>query len=47
METIDNTDKLPDLNGDDLNRNKNKISYFIGMVTQSIKDFSTQMITIK
>jgi hypothetical protein len=47
METIDNTDKLPDLNGDDLNRNKNKISYFIGMVTQSIKDFSTQMITMR
>jgi hypothetical protein len=47
METIDDTDKLPDLNGDDLNRNKNKISYFIGMVTQSIKDFASQTVTFQ
>lgn len=47
MEKIESDDKLPDLNGDDLNRNKNKISYFIGMVTQSIKDFATQMIVVQ
>jgi len=38
---------IPELNGDDIDKNKNKIVYFMGLMKQSLKDLASQMTDVK